>query len=231
MEDSNMGNSLFDDMMVGAVVAKHLFRGASKAYAKTKQLAESEKGQQLKAEIRAKTNEAIDLAGSKAKELGLEAKAKYALEFAKDMILNNSSEMPPDVQAIVYGPGGYAEKINDLERRIAEETENHERILEELNQQLANAPEYIELSEYGPGEEIPATANVYEQKIQEEQERFEYLSAHLQEELNNLKEELEEGLFMERQRCREEAYEEELRREENARDWAIFIGEDPDKYR
>ena len=37
---------------------------------------------------------------------------------------------------------------------------------------------------------------------------------------------------MERQRYREEeAYEEELRREENARDWAIFIGEDPDKYR
>ena len=36
--------------------------------------------------------------------------------------------------------------------------------------------------------------------------------------------------FMERQRYREEeSYEEELRREENARDWAIFIGEDPDK--
>ena len=75
-----MGNSLFDDMMVGAVVAKHLFRGASKAVAKAKQVADSEKGQQLKAELIAKTNEAIELAGDKAKEMGLEAKAKYAFD-------------------------------------------------------------------------------------------------------------------------------------------------------
>ena len=40
-----MGSSMFDDIMAGALVAKHLFRGASKAYAKAKQVAESEKGQ------------------------------------------------------------------------------------------------------------------------------------------------------------------------------------------
>lgn len=43
-----MGDSLFDDIMVGAVVAKHVLRGASKAYAKVKKVAESEKGQQLR---------------------------------------------------------------------------------------------------------------------------------------------------------------------------------------
>ena len=53
--------------------------------------------QQLKAELQAKTNEAIGLAGDKAREMGLEAKAKYVLEYAKGMILNNSAEIPPDV--------------------------------------------------------------------------------------------------------------------------------------
>lgn len=45
-----MGSSMFDDIMAGAVVAKHVFRGASKAYAKAKQIANSEKGQQLRRE-------------------------------------------------------------------------------------------------------------------------------------------------------------------------------------
>ena len=107
-----MGSSMFDDIMAGAVVAKHLFRGASKAYVKAKQVAESEKGQQLKAELRAKTSEALDLAGEKAKEMGLEAKAKYVIDFAKEMVLNTSEPMSPDAQVIVYGPGGY--RFNDF---------------------------------------------------------------------------------------------------------------------
>ena len=53
---------------------------------------------------------------------------------------------------------------------------------------------------------------------------------NLQEELKNLKDELEEGLVMDKQlRMEEDAIEEERRREENERDWAIFLGQDPDK--
>ena len=225
-----MGNSLFDDMMVGAVVAKHLFRGASKAVAKAKQVADSEKGQQLKAELIAKTNEAIELAGDKAKEMGLEAKAKYAFDFAKEMILNNSEPMPPDVQVIVYGPGGYVERIEALEQRIQDETEKHNQVIAELNEALANAPESICLSELSSLEDVPDTANVYEDEIREEEERYASLMYNLQEELKNLKDELEEGLVMDKQlRMEEDAIEEERRREENERDWAIFLGQDPDK--
>ena len=225
-----MGNSLFDDMMVGAVVAKHLFRGASKAVAKAKQVADSEKGQQLKAELIAKTNEAIELAGDKAKEMGLEAKAKYAFDFAKEMILNNSEPMPPDVQVIVYGPGGYVERIEALEQRIQDETEKHNQVIAELNEALANAPESICLSELSSLEDVPDTANVYEDEIREEEERYASLMYNLQEELKNLKDELEEGLVMDKQlRMEEDAIEEERRREENERDWAIFFGQDPDK--
>ena len=228
-----MGSSMFDDIMAGAVVAKHLFRGASKAYAKAKQVAESEKGQQLKAELRAKTSEAIDLAGEKAKEMGLEAKAKYVLDFAKEMVLNTSEPMSPDAQVIVYGPGGYVEQISALENRIEEETAKHKFRLAELNEKLANAPESILLGEYDlSAEEMPDTANIYRDQIQEEEENFAHLIYNLEEELRNLREEMEEGIFMDRQlRREEEAYEEELKREENERDWAIFLGEDPDKYR
>ena len=228
-----MGSSMFDDIMAGAVVAKHLFRGASKAYAKAKQVAESEKGQQLKAELRAKTSEAIDLAGEKAKEMGLEAKAKYVLDFAKEMVLNTSESMSPDAQVIVYVPGGYAEQISALENRIEEETAKHKFRLAELNEKLANAPESILLGEYDlSAEEMPDTANIYRDQIQEEEENFAHLIYNLEEELRNLREEMEEGIFMDRQlRREEEAYEEELRREENEREWAIFLGEDPDKYR
>ena len=226
-----MGNSLFDDMMVGAVVAKHLFRGASKAVAKAKQVADSEKGQQLKAELIAKTNEAIELAGDKAKEMGLEAKAKYAIDFAKEMILNNSEPMPPDVQVIVYGPGGYAERIAALEQRIQDETEKHNKVMAELNEALANAPESIYLSEFSSLEDVPDTANVYEDEIREEEERYASLMYNLQEELKNLKDKLEDGLVMDKQlRMEEDAIEEERRREENERDWAIFLGQDPDKH-
>lgn len=228
-----MGSSMFDDIMAGAVVAKHLFRGASKAYAKAKQVAESEKGQQLKAELRAKTSEAIDLAGEKAKEMGLEAKAKYVLDFAKEMVLNTSEPMSPDAQVIVYGPGGYAEQISALENRIEEETAKHKFRLAELNEKLANAPESSLLGEYDlSAEEMPDTANIYRDQIQEEEENFAHLIYNLEEVLRNLREEMEEGIFMDRQlRREEEAYEEELRREENARDWAIFLGQDPDEYR
>ena len=77
-----MGNSLFDDMMSGAIVAKALFKGASKAISKTVEFAESEKGQQLKAELRAKTSEAVEFASDKAREMGLEDKAKSILKYA-----------------------------------------------------------------------------------------------------------------------------------------------------
>ena len=228
-----MGSSMFDDIMAGAVVAKHLFRGASKAYAKAKQVAESEKGQQLKAELRAKTNEALDLASDKAKEMGLEAKAKYVLDFAKEMVLNTSEPMSPDAQVIVYGPGGYAEQISALENRIEEETAKHKFRTAELNEKLANAPESIMLDEYDISvEEMPDTANIYRDQIREEEVNFAHLIYNLEEELRNLREEMEEGIFMDRQlRREEEAYEEELRREENERDWAIFLGEYPNKHR
>ena len=228
-----MGSSMFDDIMAGAVVAKHVFRGASKAYAKAKQVANSEKGQQLKAELRAKTNEAIDLASDKAKEMGLEAKAKYLLDFAKEMVLNTSEPMSPDAQVMVYGPGGYVEQINELENRIEEVTAKHKFRIAELNEKLANAPEAIILGEYEfSPEEMPDTANIIRDQIQEEEENFAHLTYTLQEELQNLRDEMEEGIFMDRQLQREEeAYEKELRREENERDWAIFLGEDPDKYR
>ena len=228
-----MGSSMFDDIMAGAVVAKHLFRGASKAYAKAKQVAESEKCQQHKAELRAKTSEALDLAGEKAKEMGLEAKAKYVFDFAKEMVLNNSEPIPPDVQVMVYGPGGYAERISALEDQITEATAKHNQVLAELHEKLANAPESIEPGEYGFNvENIPVTANVYEDMIRDEERNFEADIYNLQEEIRRLKDELDEGLFMARQQCREEdAYEEELRREENARDWAIFLGQDPNEYR
>lgn len=228
-----MGSSMFDDIMAGAVVAKHLFRGASKAYAKAKQVAESEKGQQLKAELRAKTSEALDLAGEKAKEMGLEAKAKYVFDFAKEMVLNNYEPIPPDVQVMVYGPGGYAERINALEDQIEEATVKHNQVLAELHEKLTNAPESIEPGKYGFNvDDIPVTANVYVDMIQDEERIFEANIYNLQEEIQRLKDELDEGLFMARQQSREEdAEEEERRREENARDWAIFIGEDPDKYR
>ena len=228
-----MGSSMFDDIMAGAVVAKHVFRGGSKAYAKAKQVANSEKGQQLKAELRAKTSEAIDLASDKAKEMGLEAKAKYVFDFAKEVILNTSEPMSPDIKAIIYGPGGYAEKIEALENKVAEETLRHKQILDELGEKMANAPESIEPGEFDfSSEDLPVTANVYEDQIREEEERFEGLISYLQEEIQKLKDELDEGLAMERQRqMEEEAYEAERRQEENARDWAIFLGEDPDKYR
>ena len=225
-----MGNSLFDDMMVGAVVAKHLFRGASKAVAKAKQVADSEKGQQLKAELLAKTNEAIELAGDKAKEMGLEAKAKHVLDFAKEMILNDSFEMTPDVQVIVYGPGGYVERIEALEQQIRDENERHNKVMAELSEALANAPESIDLSELSSLEDIPDTANIFEDEIRKEEEIHESNIYNLQEELKSLREELDEGLFMERQRQREgDAYEKDREREENERDWAIFLGQDPDK--
>ena len=226
-------SSMFDDIMAGAVVAKHVFRGASKAYAKAKKFAESEKGQQLKAELQAKTNEAIGLAGDKAREMGLEAKAKYVLEYAKGMILNNSAEIPPDVQAVVYGPGGYAERINALETRIVEETAKHNSILADLDREKAKAPEYIELDESGfIPEDRPLTISDYERKIDEEYARFSMLEHDLQDELLQLKAELEEGLFMARQQqMEEENLEKELRREENERDWAIFLGQDPNEYR
>lgn len=228
-----MGSSMFDDIMAGAVVAKHVFRGASKAYAKAKQVANSEKGQQLKAELRAKTNEAIDMASDKAKEMGLEAKAKYVLDFAKEMVMNTSEPLSPDAQVMVYGPGGYAEQISALENRIEEETVKHNQIIAELNEKLKNAPEAIILGEYDfSAEGMPDTANIYRDQIREEEENFAHLTYTLQEDLRNLRDEMEEGIFMDRQfRREEEAYEEELRREENERDWAIFLGEDPDKYR
>lgn len=228
-----MGSSMFDDIMAGAVVAKHVFRGASKAYAKAKQVAKSEKGQQLRAELRVKTNEAIDLASDKAKEMGLEAKAGYVLEFAKEMVMNTSEPLSPDAQVIVYGPGGYAEQISALENRIEEETVKHDLLIAELNEKLANAPEAILLGEYDFSvEEMPVTANIYRDQIQEEEETFAHLIYDLQEELRSLRDELEECLLMDRQlRREEEAEEKERRREENARDWAIFLGEDPDKYR
>lgn len=246
-----MGNSLFDDMMSGAIVAKHLFRGASKAIAKTVEFAESEKGQQLKAELRAKTSEAVEFATAKtseavefaidkAREMGLEEKTKtilkYAKEYAKDVITNTSSEIPADVKAAIYAPGGYAERIETLENRIAEETAKHNQLIAELNEKLANAPESIEPDENGFYPDVlPDTANVFEAEIQDEQERFESTIYNLQEEIRNLKEELEEGLFFEQQRRREEeAYEEELekerRRKEDALDWARFLGKDPEEY-
>lgn len=229
--------SLFDDMMSGAVVAKALFKGASKAISKTVEFAESEKGQQLRAELRAKTNEAVEFASDKAREMGLEEKTKsilkYAKEYAKDMITNTSSEMPLDLQAIIYGPGGYAERIEALENRIAEETIKHKQRLAELNEQLANAPEAIEPDENGFFPEVlPDTANIFEQQIREEEENFESTIYNLQEEIRSLKEELEEGIFFEKQRRREEeelAKEEERNSPQNELDWARFLGKDPEE--
>ena len=251
-----MSNSLFDDMMSGAIVAKHLFRGATKMYSKTKQFAESEKGQQLKAELKAKADEAVQFANDKAQEMGLdekakqvfesasdkaksmgiEAKAKYALEFAKEMIRNPNPypELTPDIEVIVNGPGGYAERINALEEQITEETSRHRKALAELNEKLASAPEYIVLGEdsFDP-ENMPVTANVYEDMIQEEQNNYEATIFHMQRELEELKTELEEGLIMERQlRMEEEAYyEEQRRKEDDDLDWARFLGVDPDEYK
>ena len=79
-----MGRSMFDDIVEGAIVAKHVFRGATKVYAKAKQAAESEKGQQIRKELRDKTSEAIGLASEKAKEMGLEEKTRSVFELAKD---------------------------------------------------------------------------------------------------------------------------------------------------
>lgn len=230
-----MGNSLFDDMMSGAIVAKALFKGASKAISKTVEFAESEKGQQLKAELRAKTSEAVEFASDKAREMGLEDKAKsilkYAKEYAIEKITDTSSEMPADVAAIVYGPGGYAERIEALENRIAEETIKHNQRLAELNEKLANAPEAIEPDENGYFPEVlPDTANIFEQQIQEEKQNFETNIYNLQEELQSLKDELEEGLFMEKQRRREEeAIAKEERTVQDELDWARFLGKDPNE--
>ena len=130
----------------------------------------------------------------------------------------------------MYGPGGYVERIEALEQRIQDETEKHNQVIAELNEALANAPESICLSELSSLEDVPDTANVYEDEIREEEERYASLMYNLQEELKNLKDELEEGLVMDKQlRMEEDAIEEERRREENERDWAIFLGQDPDK--
>lgn len=230
-----MGNSMFDDMMSGAIVAKALFKGASKAIAKTVEFAESEKGQQLKAELRAKTSEAVEFASDKAREMGLEEKTKsilkYAKEYAVEKITGNSSEIPADIEVIINGPGGYAESIEALENRITEETAKHNQILAELNEKLANAPEYIEPDENGYfPEDLPDTANIYEQQIIDEQNNYEANIFNLQEELRSLKEELDEGIFMEKQRRREEAYEKEQRTLQDELDWARFLGKSPDEY-
>ena len=230
-----MGDSLFDDIAKGAVVAKHFFRGASKAYAKAKKAIESEKGQQIKEELRVKTCEAIVFASDKAKELGLEEKTKNAFGQAKEMIKGIAAAAATDYSPLsdeALAASYYDGKTLEIERRIAEASVEHERIMEELRAELANAPEYIEPDENGffP-EELPVTANVYEQMIKDEEERYESIRYNLQEELRQLEyERMDTEAVIAEQRRMEEEEEEERRRRENERDWDILMGKDPDRY-
>ena len=266
-----MGDSLFDDIMVGAVVAKHVFRGASKAFVKAKEAVESEKGQQIRAELRAKANEAMEIAGDKAREMGLDEKVKTVLGAAGDImngysgkadgsangypgnaagvilddrsrsliqqgrdILSYLAVNNPEVLVDAYIPGSYTQQLNAMEQRIIDATEEHNRILNELREGMANEPEYIEPDEEGyysiSIEDIPGADDGLEQKIREEEDRFGVLCDSLQRDLEQLIYELQDaGVILENQRLMQEEEYEEQKRRENERDWLRFLGKDPDR--
>ena len=148
------------------------------------------------------------------------------------MVLNPSDSLEPDITLAQIVPGSVAERISELERRATEETEKHDRIISELRRELKDAPKDIEADENGFFPEVmPVTADVIEQKIQEEEERFAALCYSMQEERDLLRDEEQDMILtLKEQRRMEEIEEEKRRREENRRDWDILMGKDPDRY-
>lgn len=51
--------------------------------------------------------------------MGLEAKAKYVLGFAKEMILNDSFQMTPDIEAVVFGPLSSPEAASPMQYALS----------------------------------------------------------------------------------------------------------------